>query len=102
MPRGVHSARAQAAHNAGRCGAHQCASTAAASRDSPVAEAVKVLARTRVQEVDLGEAAIALRLRAQLLEYFPAALTSGAIFRMNDTALGPGCLWPNTRDFRYL
>ena len=44
---------------------------------------------------------MALRLRAQLLEYSPAALTCGAILRVDDTALGPGCLWPgNVRPYR--
>ena len=40
---------------------------------------------------------MALRRRAQLLEYSPAALTCGAILRVDDTALGPGCLWPGER-----
>jgi len=46
-----------------------------AAGDSPQAEAVKVLARTHKRLI-WERAAMALRLRAQLLEYFPAAVAA--------------------------
>src|SRR6266516_4662879 len=46
-----------------------------AAGDSPAAEAVKVLARTH-KTLIWQRAAVVLRLRAQLLEYFPAAVAA--------------------------
>jgi hypothetical protein len=46
-----------------------------AAGDSPVAEAVKVLARTH-KTLNWERAAVVLRLRARLLEYFPAAVAA--------------------------
>jgi len=46
-----------------------------AAGDSPVAEAVKVLARTH-KTLIWQRSAVVLRLRAQLLEYFPAAVAA--------------------------
>jgi hypothetical protein len=55
-----------------RTDAHQLRSAAG---DSPAAEAVKVLARTH-KTLIWERTAVVLRLRAQLLEYFPAAVAA--------------------------
>jgi hypothetical protein len=49
-----------------------------AAGDSPAAEAVKVLARTH-KTLIWQRSAVVLRLRAQLREYFPAAVAAGTV-----------------------
>jgi hypothetical protein len=55
-----------------------------AAQDSSQAEAVKVLARTHKTLV-WERAAVAQRLRAQLLEYFPAAVTAFERSRLDNS-----------------
>jgi transposase len=71
-----------------RTDAHQLSPAAA---DSPAAEAVKVLTRTH-KTLIWERAAVVLRLRAQLLEYFPAAVAAFEDLDAPDALGGPPAL----------